>query len=162
MASTKSHIALYPGSFDPIHNGHVHLIERAAKLFDTLYVGVAKNPDKHPLFSLEERVEILKEVLREHKNVHVIKIDGLTVDEAETLNASVIVRGLRLVSDFEDELLLDMHNRRLNNKIETIYMMPTQDYLYFNSSFVKQIVAIDPARLGDYVPVAVTRRLLKK
>lgn len=162
MVITKSRIALYPGSFDPVHNGHVHLIERAAKLFDALYVGVAKNPDKNPLFSLDERVEILKEVLKKHKNVHVVKIDGLTVDAAVALNANVIMRGLRLVSDFEDELLLDMHNRRLNPTIETIYMMPTQDFLYFNSSFVKQIVAIDPTRLGNYVPAAVTRRLLKK
>ncbi|MCR5183971.1 MAG: pantetheine-phosphate adenylyltransferase [Opitutales bacterium] len=163
MATTKKErIALYPGSFDPVHNGHLHLIERAAKLFDRLYVGVAKNPGKNPLFSEGERVELLKEVLKKHKNVRVVKIDGLTVDAAEALGATVIVRGLRLVSDFEDELLLDMHNRRLNGKIETVYMMPTQQFLYFNSSFVKQIVSIDPQRLGDYVPAAVLKRLLKK
>ena len=155
-------IALYPGSFDPVHNGHVHIIERASNLFDKVYVAVAKNPEKNPLFTPSERVSLLEETLRENAKAEVITIDGLTVDNAVRLGAGVVIRGLRLVSDFESELLLDMHNRRLEPRVETLYMMPTQDYVYFNSSFVKQIVRIDAARLTNYVPEPVFRRLLEK
>ncbi len=155
----STRIGLYPGSFDPVHNGHLHLIARAAKMFDKLYVAVAGNPDKKPLFSPEERLEILKEIFANDKKIEAITIDGLTVDAAVALGAGVIVRGLRLVSDFESELLLDMHNRRLESRVETIYLMPTQDFVYFNSSFVKQIAAVDPKRLGNYVPAAVAKRL---
>ncbi len=162
MAEISPKIGLYPGSFDPIHKGHLHLIERASKLFDKLYVAVAKNPDKNPLFSPRERLEILEEIFRGNAKIEPILIEGLTVDNAVKLGAGVIVRGLRLVSDFESELLLDMHNRRLEPRIETVYMMPTKDFLFFNSSFVKQIVAVDFARLGDYVPEAVFRRLKAK
>ncbi len=152
-------IGLYPGSFDPVHNGHLHLIERAAKLLDKLYVAVAKNPDKNSLFSPQERLEMLQEIFKGNSKIEAIMISGLTVDNAVRLGAGVIVRGLRLVSDFESELLLDMHNRRLEPRVETIYMMPTQNFVYFNSSFVKQIADIDPARLGDYVPAVVAKRL---
>lgn len=155
-------IALYPGSFDPIHNGHIHIIERAQRMFDKLYVAVAKNPLKDPLFSPEERVEILREVFAGSPGIEPVLIDGLTVDNAVRMGAGVIVRGLRLVSDFESELLLDMHNRRLESRVETIYMMPTQEFLYFNSSFVKQIVRLDVSRIDGYVPAAVFERLKKK
>lgn len=155
-------VALYPGSFDPVHNGHIHIIERAARMFDKLYVAVAKNPLKNPLFEAEERLEILQEVFAGRSEIEPVFIDGLTVDNAVRLGAGVIVRGLRLVSDFESELLLDMHNRRLEARVETIYMMPTQEFLYFNSSFVKQIVRLDSSRIDGYVPSAVFDRLRKK
>lgn len=155
-------VALYPGSFDPVHNGHIHIIERSLRMFDKLYVAVAKNPLKNPLFEPEERVEILREVFAGTPKIEVVLIDGLTVDNAVRLGAGVIVRGLRLVSDFESELLLDMHNRRLEARVETIYMMPTQDFLYYNSSFVKQIVRLDVSRIDGYVPAAVFDRLKKK
>lgn len=155
-------IALYPGSFDPIHNGHLHIIERAARLFDKVYVAVAKNPQKNPLFSPEERMAMLNEVFAGRHGIEPVLIEGLTVDNAVRLGAGVIVRGLRLVSDFESELLLDMHNRRLESRVETIYMMPTQEFLYFNSSFVKQIVSLDVSRVDGYVPPAVLARLKKK
>lgn len=156
------HIALYPGSFDPVHNGHLHIIGRAARLFEKLYVAVAKNPEKNPLFTPEERLDMLREIFAGTPNIEPIFIEGLTVDNAVRLGAGVIVRGLRLVSDFESELLLDMHNRRLDARVETIYMMPTQEFLYFNSSFVKQIVSIDVSRIDGYVPDAVMARLRKK
>ena len=105
---------------------------------------------------------MLDEIFRGNDKIKAILIDGLTVDNAVNLGAGVIVRGLRLVSDFESELLLDMHNRRLEPRVETVYMMPTKNFVYFNSSFVKQIVAIDPARLGDYVPEVVAKRLLSR
>ena len=165
MKSSKTlspRVALYPGSFDPIHNGHIHIIERSSRMFDKLYVAVAKNPLKNPLFEPEERVEILREVFAGTPKVEPVLIEGLTVDNAVRLGAGIIVRGLRLVSDFESELLLDMHNRRLESRVETIYMMPTQEFLYFNSSFVKQIVSIDASRIDGYVPAAVFERLKKK
>lgn len=165
MTSAKTpsgRVALYPGSFDPVHNGHLHLIRRAAKLFDRVIVAVAANPDKCPLFSIPERVELLKETLRDDGNVEVITFDGLTVDNAKRLGAGIILRGLRLVSDFESELLLDMHNRRLEPEVETLYMMPAKEYICFNSSFVKQIVRLDSARLSDYVPACVFKRLVEK
>lgn len=159
--TTAMRVALYPGSFDPVHNGHLHIIERAARLFDKVIVAVAKNPEKKSLFEVEERLAILREIFDGNKKIEVILVEGLTVDNAVQLGASVIIRGLRLVSDFESELLLDMHNRRLEPKVETLYMMPAKEYIYFNSSFVKQIARLDSSRIGDYVPVAVRRRLLK-
>lgn len=155
-------VALYPGSFDPVHNGHLHIIRRAAKLFDRVIVAVAANPHKNPLFMLEERLELLRETLRADGNVEAITFGGLTVDNAKKLGAGVIIRGLRLVSDFESELLLDMHNRRLEPSVETLYMMPEKEYIYFNSSFVKQIARLDVPRLEGYVPDCVFRRLLEK
>ena len=155
-------VALYPGSFDPVHNGHLHIIRRAAKLFDRVIVAVAANPHKNPLFTLEERLELLRETLRADGNVEAITFGGLTVDNAKKLGAGVIIRGLRLVSDFESELLLDMHNRRLEPSVETLYMMPEKEYIYFNSSFVKQIARLDVPRLEGYVPDGVFRRLLEK
>lgn len=158
----SSRVALYPGSFDPIHNGHLHIIRRALRLFDKVYVAVAKNPQKNPLFSPEERMEMLRDVFAGTPKIEPVLIEGLTVDNAVRLGAGVIVRGLRLVSDFESELLLDMHNRRLESRVETIYMMPTQEFLYFNSSFVKQIVCLDVSRVDGYVPAPVLERLKKK
>lgn len=154
--------ALYPGSFDPVHNGHLHIIRRAARLFDRVYVAVAANPEKHPLFTVPERMEMLREALADRPNTEVISIRGLTVDSARELGIGIIIRGLRLVSDFESELLLDMHNRRLDPEIETLYLMPEKEYICFNSSFVKQIVRFDPSRLVDYVPECVFRRLAEK
>lgn len=165
MSPTKKNngrVALYPGSFDPVHNGHLHIIRRAAKLFDRVFVAVAANPEKHPLFTVGERVELLREALAGIHNVEAISIDGLTVDNAKRLGAGVILRGLRLVSDFESEFLLDMHNRRLEPSVETIYMMPEKEFICFNSSFVKQIVKLDSSRLADYVPACVFRRLVEK
>ena len=162
QAIAPSRIALYPGSFDPVHNGHIHIIRRASKLFDRVIVAVAANPDKHPLFSIPERVELLREALADDRNVEVITFGGLTVDNAKRLGAGVIIRGLRLVSDFESELLLDMHNRRLEPAVETLYMMPEKEYICFNSSFVKQIVKLDSSRLCDYVPECVFKRLREK
>ena len=157
-----SRVALYPGSFDPVHNGHIHIIRRAAKLFDRVIVAVAANPDKQPLFSIPERVELLREALAGAENVEVITFGGLTVENAKRLGAGIIIRGLRLVSDFESELLLDMHNRRLEPAVETLYMMPEKEFICFNSSFVKQIVKLDSSRLSDYVPACVFKRLREK
>lgn len=161
-SNSPERVALYPGSFDPVHNGHLHIILRAAKLFDRVIVAVAANPDKQPLFSIPERVELIREALSGTPNVEVITFGGLTVDNAKRLGAGVIIRGLRLVSDFESELLLDMHNRRLEPAVETLYMMPEKEFICFNSSFVKQIVKLDSSRLVDYVPDCVFKRLREK
>lgn len=158
----SARLALYPGSFDPVHNGHLNIIRRAARLFDRVYVAVAENLHKTPIFSVEERIQMLREAIADAPNVEVIAVDGLTVDSAKKLGIGVIVRGLRLVSDFESELLLDMHNRRLDPSIETLYLMPEKEFICFNSSFVKQIVKFDPERLVDYVPASVFRRLSER
>ena len=130
MASNRSRLAVYPGSFDPLTNGHVDIIERGARLFDRIVLAVLINPDKRPLFSVEERIEILREVFRSRPNVEVESFNGLLVDYAHARGADVIVRGLRAISDFEYEMQMALMNRRLDREIETVFMMPDERYTY--------------------------------
>ncbi len=135
-------VAIYPGSFDPLTNGHVDIIHRGAKLFDRIVVGVLINLEKAPLFTVPERVTIAREVFRDLPNVEVDTFDGLLVDYARRKGARVIVRGLRAISDFEYEMQMALMNRRLNPEIETVFMMPAEPYTYVSSRLVKEIVAL--------------------
>jgi len=153
--------AIYPGSFDPLTNGHLDVIERAVKLFDHVIVAVAKNESKQPLFSLEERVDLVQRCIKHFPNAEVDSFGGLLVDYAKQRNAQAIVRGLRAVSDFEFEFQLALMNRKLNEKVETIFMMPKDTYTFLSSRIIKEI-----ARLGGdittFVPGHVRTALLEK
>jgi len=128
-------IAVYPGSFDPIHNGHLDIIERCRPLFDEILVAVLYNEEKKPLFSVDERVETIRELV----GGRVESFSGLLVDFMDRVGARVVVRGLRAVSDFEYEFQMALMNRRLNPRVETVYMMPKEDYIYVSSRLVKEV-----------------------
>jgi pantetheine-phosphate adenylyltransferase len=154
-------VAIYPGSFDPITMGHVDIIQRGARLFDRIIVAVLINVDKAPLFSVHERVDIARDVFRDRANVEVDTFDGLLVEYARSRQASVIVKGLRAVSDFEYEMQMALMNRRLSPEVETVFMMPTEPYTYVSSRLVKEVVALGGSVKG-IVPEIVERRLREK
>lgn len=156
--SSGAQLAVYPGSFDPIHNGHVDIILRGARLFDRIVVAVLRNAEKSPLFSVEERIELMREVFRDRPNVEIEAFDGLLVDYARQKHASVIVRGLRAVSDFEFEFQMALMNRRLDKKIETVFMLPSESYSYVSSRLVKEIFQFGGSVTG-LVPQIVEQRL---
>jgi pantetheine-phosphate adenylyltransferase len=139
---------VYPGSFDPITNGHADLIERAARLFGQVIVGIARNISKQPLFSLDERIDLVRAVVGQLPNVRVMPIDGLLVDFVASQNAQVILRGLRAVSDFEYEFQLATMNRHLRPQVETIFLTPAEQHSFISSSLVKEV-----ARFGGNVSV---------
>lgn len=140
MGVTLKKIALYPGTFDPITNGHFDIIERALGLFDELIVAVAISQDKKPMFTLEERIEMTKEAVKNLENVQVVGFDNLTVELARTHNANIIIRGLRAVSDFEYELQLGYLNNSLDKSIETVYLMPKLQHAFISSSIVRNLL----------------------
>jgi len=154
-------LAVYPGSFDPLTNGHVDIILRGARLFDRIVVALLVNAEKAPLFSMEERVEIARAVFRDLPNVEIDTFDGLLVDYVERRKAQVIVRGLRAVSDFEFEFQMALMNRRLNSKIETVFMMPAEQYSYISSRLIKEVFALG-GRVHGLVPELVEARLRGK
>jgi pantetheine-phosphate adenylyltransferase len=154
-------VAVYPGSFDPLTNGHVDIIERGARLFDRIIVAVLVNSDKRPLFSVDERVETAREVFRNRPKVEVDAFEGLLIDFARQRKASAIVRGLRAVSDFEFEFQMALMNRRLAPDIETVFMMPAEAYTYISSRLVREVYALGGAVQG-LVPEAVEARLGRK
>jgi pantetheine-phosphate adenylyltransferase len=154
-------IAIYPGSFDPLTNGHVDIISRGGQLFDRIIVAMLLNVDKSPLFTIPERVEIAREVFQGVPNVEVDTFDGLLVEYARRKHAGVIVRGLRAVSDFEFEMQRALMNRRLNPDVETVFMMPAEPYTYVSSRLVKEVVALGGSVTG-VVPAIVERRLREK
>jgi pantetheine-phosphate adenylyltransferase len=153
--------AVYPGTFDPITNGHLDILARGVKMFDRIIVAILRNPDKDPLFPLEERVEILKDVVSRWSNVSVESFDGLLVEFARARGAQVIVRGLRALSDFEYEFQMTLMNQRLEPGIQTVFMMPSETYSYVSSRLVKEV-----ARLGGdvngLVPPDVASRLKRR
>ena len=153
-----STLAVYPGSFDPLTNGHVDIITRGARLFDRIIVAILLNPEKSPLFSTAERVEIARGVFKGLPNVEVDTFEGLLVDYVERRKAQVIVRGLRAVSDFEYEFQMALMNQRLNGKIETIFMMPAEQYTYISSRLIKEVFALG-GRVHGLVPDIVEDRL---
>ena len=153
--------AVYPGSFDPVTNGHIDLIQRSAALFDKLVVAILRNTDKVPLFSIEERAEMLERAVYDLKNVSVTSFAGLLVDFVERLGASVIVRGIRAISDYEYELQMALMNRRLSNKVETVFMLPAESYSFLSSKLVKEIAQLGGSIHG-FVPVDVEKRLRSK
>lgn len=154
-------VAIYPGSFDPLTNGHVDIIQRGSRLFDRIVVGVLINLEKAPLFTVPERVAIAREVFRDWPNVEVDTFDGLLVEYAGRKGAGVIVRGLRALSDFEYELQMALMNRRLNQNVETVFMMPAEPYTYVSSRLVKEVVALGGSVHG-LVPELVEARLRDK
>jgi pantetheine-phosphate adenylyltransferase len=154
-------LAVYPGSFDPLTNGHVDIIARGARLFDRIVVAIAANAEKAPLFTMAERVEIARAVFTEHPTVEVETFDGLLVDYVAGRKADVIVRGLRAVSDYEYEFQMALMNRRLNAKIETVFMMPAEQYTYISSRLIKEVFALG-GRVHGLVPELVEARLRKK
>jgi pantetheine-phosphate adenylyltransferase len=137
-----STLAVYPGTFDPLTNGHVDIIERGARLFDRIIVAILVNAEKAPLFSMAERVDIARKVFKDHANVEVDTFDGLLVDYVAKRHANVLVRGLRAVSDFEYEFQMALMNRRLNSTIETVFMMPAEQYSYISSRLIKEVFAL--------------------
>jgi len=156
-----STLAVYPGSFDPLTNGHVDIITRGARLFDRIIVAIAANAEKSPLFSMAERIEIAGAVFKSMPNVEIETFDGLLVDYVERRRAQVIVRGLRAVSDFEYEFQMALMNRRLNGKIETIFMMPAEQYSYISSRLIKEVFSLG-GRVHGLVPDMVEDRLRTK
>jgi len=161
MTARPERVAVFPGSFDPLTNGHVDIILRGARLFDRIIVAILRNAEKHPLFTSPERVAMALDVFREYPNVEVEAFDGLLVDYAELKRASVIVRGLRAVSDFEFELQMALMNRRLGPDIETVFMMPAEQYTYVSSRLIKEVFALGGPVTG-LVPDVVEARLREK
>ena len=153
--------AIYPGSFDPVTNGHLDVVERARKLFDEVIVAVAHNDEKQPLFSLEDRLDLLRQTVGKIDNVRIAQFDGLLVEFAIKEEANAVIRGLRAVSDFEFEFQMALMNRKLRDSVETIFLMPKEEYTYLSSRLVKEI-----ARLGgdvsNFVPAPVGNALAKK
>ena len=154
-------LAIYPGSFDPVTNGHLDLIERGARIFDRLIVGILRNFEKDPLFTLDERVEMLREVTRPWPNVEIDVFSGLLVDYAQLRGAHVILRGIRAISDYEYELQMAMMNRKLEPNVETVFMMPAEAYSYVSSRLVREIALLGRHVTG-LVPPTVEQRLRAK
>ncbi len=151
-------VAIYPGSFDPITNGHLDLIERGSRLVGRLIVAVLRNADKAPLFSVEERIEMLREAVEPYSNVEVGSFDGLLVDYAAARRANLILRGIRAISDYEHELQMALMNRRLRPEIETAFLMASEAYSFISSHLVKQVVSLG-GNVAGMVPLPVEARL---
>ena len=154
-------IAIYPGSFDPITNGHVDIIERGLKIFDKVIVSILNNPNKKSLFTVEERIDLIENSLKGVKNVSVKSFDGLLVDFAEQVNADVIIRGMRAVSDFDNEFHMAMMNRRLNRQIQTVFLMTGMRWVFTSSSGIKEVAAFGGSVEG-IVPPYVEQKLKEK
>ena len=154
-------LAVYPGSFDPITNGHTDLVKRGLKMFDEIIILIATNPDKTSLFSVEERLEMIREIYKDNERVKVDSYPGLLVDYLKQCEANIIFRGLRALSDFEYEFQMALTNRKLNKDIETIFMMPKETYSYISSRLIKEAVSLG-ANVRAFVPPFIERELKKK
>jgi pantetheine-phosphate adenylyltransferase len=150
--------AIYPGSFDPITNGHLDLVQRGARMFDTLIVSILRNDSKLPLFSVEERMDMLREVVHPYANVEVDSFDGLLVDYAAQRSATVLLRGIRAISDYEYELQMALMNRRLRPGIETVFMMANEAYSFISSRLVKEVFGLG-GNISGLVPPSVEARM---
>jgi pantetheine-phosphate adenylyltransferase len=157
----KKVIAIYPGSFDPPTNGHLDLIERGSKVFDELIVSILRNAEKSPLFSLAERRRMLEDLTRSFRNVSIDTFEGLTVDYALKVGASAILRGIRAISDYEYELQMALMNRKLHPELETVFMMPAEQYSYISSRLVREVAQLGGS-ISDLVPQMVEQRLREK
>ena len=153
--------AIYPGTFDPVTNGHLEIIERGCRLFDRVTVAISQNRDKEPLFSVDERMALLSAVTTRWHNVDVDSFKGLLVDYAVTRGASAIIRGIRAISDFDYEFQMALMNRRLENRLETVFLVPAEEYTYLSSSLVKEVFSLGGSVRG-LVPAEVERSLLDK
>jgi pantetheine-phosphate adenylyltransferase len=154
-------LAVFPGSFDPITNGHLDIVDRGLAVFDRVRMAILVNAEKRPLFTVEERVALIRDVFRGYPRVEVDTFSGLLVDYAQRVGASVIIRGLRAISDFEYEFQMALMNRRLNPRIETVFMMPAESYSYVSSRLVKEVFQLG-GRVSDMVPAVVERQLSEK
>ena len=157
----KKVVAIYPGSFDPPTNGHLDLVERGSKIFDELVVAILRNAEKDPLFSLADRKRMLEELTSDFKNVRVDTFDGLTVDYAARVGAKAVLRGIRAISDYEYELQMALMNRKLHPELETVFMMPAEQYSYLSSRLVREVAQLGGS-IKDLVPEMVERRLREK
>lgn len=157
----KKKIAIYPGSFDPPTNGHLDIIERGSQLFDGVIVSIMHNPAKQSLFTLEERMELLREITKTFSNIEIDSSDGLLVDYAVKRNAHVILRGMRAVSDFEYEFQMALMNRRLNRDIQTVFLMTGLRWIFISSSVIKEAACFG-GDVSDMVPPAVYQKLKEK
>jgi pantetheine-phosphate adenylyltransferase len=158
---TNLTIAIYPGSFDPITNGHIDILKRASKLFDNVIIAVLENPSKKPFFPASERIKLIKESISELSNVQVDSFKGLTVDYAKQKNAKVLIRGLRAVSDFEYEMQMAQMNKNLYPDLETIFLVPSVENSFLSSSLVKEVSMLG-GDISQIVPSAVNNHLIKK
>jgi pantetheine-phosphate adenylyltransferase len=161
MPNTLPHVAVFPGSFDPLTNGHVDIIERGRYIFDKVIVSVLVNRDKSPLFTIDERVAMIREVFRDHEEVEVDTFNGLLVEYARKKRAHAIIRGLRAVSDFEYEFQMALMNRRLNHQLETVFLMPAEQYTYTSSRLIKEVFMLG-GEVRGLVPPVVEERLRQK
>lgn len=157
----EKRIGIYPGTFDPITNGHLDIIQRGIKLFDVLYVVIPNNIQKNTLFTVDERIDLLKEVLKDYDNVIITKTDQLTVDFAKEVGAFAMLRGLRMVSDFEYELQLSAINKMMNEEVETVFIMSSHDLSFLSSSSVKEIAKFG-GDTSKFVPEVVADALKQK
>ncbi len=157
----KKVIAIYPGSFDPLTNGHLDLIERGSKIFDELIVAIVRNPEKNPLFSLAERKQMTEAMTERWENVRVDTFEGLMVDYATRVNANAVLRGIRAISDYEYELQMALMNRKLAPEMETVFMMPAEAYSYLSSRLVREIAQLG-GPVKSLVPELVEQRLREK
>ncbi len=153
--------AIYPGTFDPLTFGHLDLVKRGLKVFDELIVAVAVSMDKQPLFSLEERLEMLKEATKDLNGITVESFEGLIIEYAKKKDVTVVIRGLRMISDFEYEFQMALTNRKIEEKIETVFMMPNESYSYLSSKLIKEIARLG-GDLSAFVPGFVEKELKKK
>ena len=158
---SRERIAIYPGSFDPVTNGHLDLIERGSRMFDRLIVSILRNESKQPLFTVEERMEMLAEVVRPFPNVEVDSFGGLLVDYAHEKGAGVLVRGIRAVSDYEYELQMALMNRRLRPEIETVFLMAGEAFSFLSSRLVKEVIGLG-GNIRGLVPEPIEARLKKR
>lgn len=154
-------IAIYPGSFDPVTNGHIDIVERGLKLFDKIIVSILYNPKKNYLFSLKERLEMLKDCMKKFKNVEIDSFDGLLVDYAASRKAHAILRGLRAMSDFEYEFQMALMNRRLNREVQTVFLMTGLRWIFTSSSIIKEAVQFG-GNINGMVPTLVQKKLKQK
>jgi pantetheine-phosphate adenylyltransferase len=161
VGATMKNTAVYAGTFDPVTYGHMDLVERASRIFDEVIVGIAASPNKKPLFTLDERVELTRAVLSEYKNVKVYGFNSLLLEFAKQHQANVILRGLRAVADFDYEFQLASMNRFMNQEIESMFLMPAEKYMYISSSIVREIAALGGDVTG-FVPAAVVKALQNK
>ena len=154
-------IAVYPGTFDPVTNGHLDLADRARKHFDRLIVAILQNEDNRPMFNVRERIELLRDATADWDNVDVDSFDGLLVDYAQRMNATVILRGIRALTDFEYEMQMAMMNRRLAPGVEAVFLLPSEEYSFVSSRLVREVVGLGGS-VDDLVPAGVARALARR